>query len=202
VKCFLDNVNELHLKLNSLDLIKKNNNCYLFTHRELRMTYNCETQEQVKEFLLEEKLSYGKCILSGLGMGILTNILLKKKTVKEVIVYEINEDVIKLYQILNPKNLKLKIINEDIHNVSKEECDCLFLDHYEKEDFSYILRSIKKINNNIKSKVFWFWNVKNIIFKNENRNLIENYRNFIKKISLSNMPNLDEKSLKNYVFEA
>ena len=199
MKDFLDHINKLDLNLNLLNLIKENNECILSINKKIVMQYFCNKDVISTDFSLEKELSYGKCILSGLGMGILTNFLLKNEKIKKVIVFEINNDVIKLYKMLNVENSKLKIINKDIHDVSNEECDCLFLDHYEDENFFYILNSIKKINKNIKSKVFWFWDASRIIFQNNDKNL-SNYKKFIEENTLKNMPDLNEETLKKFIY--
>ena len=202
MKNLLDKVNFLNLKLNSLQLVKENNFCCLYTQGIQRMTYNCITKEQIKEFLLEYKLAYGTCVLSGLGMGFLTNLLLEKKEVEKVIVYEINKDVIELNKILGLKNQKLTIINEDINNISDIKCDCLFLDHYENENYDFIINSIKKIHSKVESKLLWIWNVPLIIFNHHYENIENVYNKFKKDNDFLNMPNLNESDLKKYLFEA
>jgi hypothetical protein len=202
MKNLLDKVNFLNLKLNSLQLVKENNFCYLYTQGIQRMTYECKTKKQIKEFLLEYKSAYGTCVLSGLGMGFLTNILLEKKEVKKVVVYETNKDVIELNEILGLKNQKLTIINEDINNISNIKCDCLFLDHYEDENYNFIINSIKKIHSKVESKLFWIWNVPGIIFNYSYENLENVYNKFKKDNNFLNMPNLNEFDLKKYLFEA
>ena len=109
MKDFLDHINKLDLNLNLLNLIKENNECILSINKKIVMQYFCNKDVISTDFSLEKELSYGKCILSGLGMGILTNFLLKNEKIKKVIVYEINNDVIKLYKMLNVENSKLTI---------------------------------------------------------------------------------------------
>ena len=202
MKNLLDKVNFLVLELNSLQLLKENNSCVLNIQGVTKMTYNCKTKEQIKEFLLESKLAHGTCVLSGLGMGLLTNILLEKKEVEKLIVYEINKDVIELNEILGLKNKKLIIINEDINNISNIKCDCLFLDHYENEDYDFVINSIKIIHAKVDSKLFWIWNVPGIIFNYNYENLENVYNKFKKDHGFFNMPNLNKIDLERYLFEA
>ena len=202
MKNILDKMDFLNLKLNSLQLIKEDNCCVLSTQGIQRMTYNCITKQQIKDFLLEYKLAYGTCVLSGLGMGFLTNLLLEKKEVEKVIVYEINKDVIELNEIFGLKNQKLIIINEDINNISNIKCDCLFLDHYENEDYDFIINSIKKIHSKVESKLFWIWDVPRIIFNHYYENIENVYNKFKKDNNFLNMPNLNKFDLEKYLFEA
>ena len=202
MKNLLDKVNFLNLNLNSLQLIKENNFCSLYTQGIQWMTYDCKSKQQIKHFLLEYKLAYGTCVLSGLGMGFLTNLLLEKKEVEKVIVYEINKDVIELNEILGLKNKKLIIINEDINNISNIKCDCLFLDHYEKEDRNFVLNSLKKIHSKVESKLFWIWDVPHVVFNYCYENIENVYNKFKKDNNFFGMPNLNKTDLEKYLLEA
>lgn len=77
------------------------------------------------------KLAEGRVGVVGLGLGYTVQELAKKKEVSEVIVYEISEEVIKLYNKNFKKNKKIKIIKGDAFLEKGENFDWFFVDIYE-----------------------------------------------------------------------
>jgi len=72
----------------------------------------------------------GKVLVGGLGLGLYASMIALKPEVTEVAVVEIDKDVIKL---CNPKNKKIKVINEDILKFikeTKEKFDYIYIDTY------------------------------------------------------------------------
>lgn len=159
------------------------------------MEYDYITHSQAKEFLVEANFAYGKVILSGLGLGVLTSILEKNDAVNEIVVYEKNKEVIDAFNFFVkiskfPLN-KTTVINKDANLMQGEECDCLFLDHYEHEHFKYILDNVKKIADNNKHTRLWFWPlVKRYLFFCENQNLNVNIQSFEIYIKRLNLPTI------------
>lgn len=138
------------------------NSWKLSVNGEQWFVYNKENKTSATEFWLETDLAFGKVITTGLGLGVIQELLINKKSVSEVVVYEKNKDVINIFnELLSHNNLanqhKLKIIEGNAEELTNEECDCLFLDHYELESFNYIIDSVRNISKNNSSSVTWFW---------------------------------------------
>lgn len=77
------------------------------------------------------KLAEGRVGVVGLGLGYVAQELAKKEDVSEVVVYEISEEVIELYNKNFKENKKIKIINEDAFLEKGESYDWFFVDIYE-----------------------------------------------------------------------
>jgi len=203
MKNLLNQVNFIDIKFNSVSLFgDKNNGFTLFVNNNQVMTYNFNNQNSTKQQMVFKDYGYGHCILSGLGMGFAIDLLLDKPEIETITVYEINEDVIKLNEMLGLKHPKLKLINKDINTVTNTTCDCLFLDHYEDEPDHYILNNVKNINFNIKSKLFWFWKAEKLILDYINFTKKENikaYEQFLKDNNITNMPKFAEFHINKYV---
>jgi hypothetical protein len=124
------------------------------------MTYNEVDYQQVAEFYSSYDQAYGDVLLSGLGFGILPLWLCDKPEVTSVTVIEISQDIIDLFVLSNSMPDKMNIINQDILNFTTEKkYDCIFLDHYELEDFSYKIKNMQEICNKIDHDVFWAWSL-------------------------------------------
>jgi hypothetical protein len=80
------------------------------------------------------KNSYGKVLVAGLGLGLVTGELLNNADVESVTVIELNKDVIGLISPLLPKNIgntRLDIKNEDFYkfiNETHEKFDRIIVD--------------------------------------------------------------------------
>lgn len=79
------------------------------------------------------KRAKGKCGILGLGLGFCVQEIAKKDDVKEIIVYEKNKDIIELYNKNFKVNSKIKIINCDAFEATKENFDFFFADIYSYE---------------------------------------------------------------------
>ena len=203
MKKLLDSLGELYIELNSLILSGNSTKGYtLYTEGIQRMFYEPYNQIALREQQIFQDYAHGDCIISGLGFGLIIETLLEKEEVKNITVYEINEDVIKLYEMLGIKHHKLKIIKENINKVVNKNCDCLFLDHYELESDDFILNSVKNINFNIKPKILWFWKAENYIMYYMNstkKKPKEAYEQFKKENNLFNMPQFSEDQVNKYI---
>ena len=149
------------LKVGDTELKKITNGFSLHDSNQSWMGYNLENNWQACEFFIELELAYGKCVTSGLGLGIIQTLLAEKDNVTEVIVYEKNPDVIDMFRILTKKSnidtSKIVIINEDANTIKNITCDCLFLDHFEHEPFSEIAETVKRIASQNTINLVWFW---------------------------------------------
>ena len=57
-------------------------------NNEIFMGYDVNNHWQSAEFIVEYNLAYGRCITTGMGLGIIQSTLLKNPKVTEIIVYE------------------------------------------------------------------------------------------------------------------
>ena len=109
------------------------------------------------------KYAKGKVGIVGLGLGYVVQELLKKKDVKEIIVYEIDKDVIDLYYLNFKENEKVKIINEDAYKAKSEEFDYFYVDIYEYQ-FSYkVVEDYEKFNKLHKIEEYLFWGMEHFL---------------------------------------
>lgn len=171
------------------------------------MGYNSLNHWQCAEFLMEYNFAHGRCITTGLGLGIIQTILLKNPKVTEVIVYEKNEDIINLFrQIANKNNFDIsaiKFVCKDADDMNGEKADCIFLDHWENHDFEQLLKRIRKIANNNETKILWFWPAV-LHYSRWRRGKVklpinlETYQQWVKYINIKNFPSyLTEEELEN-----
>ena len=112
----------------------------------------------IKQLYSSYDLAYGDVLVSGLGFGILALWICTKPNVRSVTVVEVSEDVIKLFKDSNYVPDKLKIVNQDIRKYNTDkEYDALLLDHYELQDYDWMLKDMQDIARTIKHKNIWAW---------------------------------------------
>jgi len=169
-------------------------------------------------------LAYGHVITSGLGFGLIQNLILNKPNVKSLTVYEISKDVIELNRELYGDEFldKMTIINDSIDNAKNINCDCLILDHYDpivgveifpedasknRQDLFHkrILKYIKEISlKNPKAKLVWFWDIENMIMAWQNTKKYPNhtveiwYKEWCEETGILNLPKLHKEKLSLY----
>lgn len=116
---------------------------------------------QAAEFAIELDNAYGKCVTTGLGLGIIQTLLSLNPKVTEVIVYERQQDIIDMFKIFaehsNFDISKIKIICQNADDIVNIDCDCLFLDHFEPESQQEIIRKVKNVAEKNTAKFVWFW---------------------------------------------
>lgn len=76
------------------------------------------------------KRANGRCGVLGLGLGFYVQEIAKKDDVTEVLVYEIDEDIINLYNENFEANHKIKIIKGDGFKADRQKFDFYFSDIY------------------------------------------------------------------------
>ena len=135
---------------------------YVLTYNDQRfMGYNTNLHWHPEEFIIESNLAFGKCITTGLGLGLIQSILMANEKVTEVVVYEKNQDVIEVFLFLaQNSNLdisKLNIVCQDANTIKNEKANCIFIDHYETNDFVLILNTVKNIADNNNCDILWYW---------------------------------------------
>ena len=75
----------------------------------------------------------GKCGVLGLGLGFYIQEIAKKENVTEIIVYEIDKNIIKLYESNFEYNEKIKIVHSNGFEVKREQFKFFFSDIYTYE---------------------------------------------------------------------
>lgn len=185
------------LKVGNTELRLNKNNFILNDGVQSWMGYDTRSNWQACEFFIEVELAYGKCVTTGLGLGVLQTLLALKDNVTEVIVYERNPDIIEMFKLLTKKSnvdiSKITIINEDANNIKDITCDCLFLDHFEHESYTLILETVKNIASRNKANIVWFWPAYDIFVRycasiEQDINIIS-FSDWVATININNFPN-------------
>ena len=92
------------------------------------------------------KMAKGRVGVVGLGLGYVVEEMAKKSEVKEVIVYEISQEVIDLYYSNFTENPKIKIVCCDALKAESKKFDFFYVDIYEYKLTSQIVDDYKKFN--------------------------------------------------------
>ena len=104
------------------------------------------TPYEVEASYFAINMAKGKVGIVGLGLGYVVEEMAKNKKVKEIIVYEISQDVIDLYYENFPNNKKIKIIHGDAFDAKGEEFAFFYCDIYQYKLTSQIVKDYKKLN--------------------------------------------------------
>ena len=107
-----------------IELLNEDNLVMKLGHKEIESTF------QIIKF------AKGRVGIVGLGLGYVAQEIAKNQDVKEVIVYEISKEVIKLYKNNFGENKKIKIIEGDAFKAESQRFDYFYVDIY-----NYILSS-------------------------------------------------------------
>jgi len=141
----------------TVDIVDEGDLFVLYNNGEQWMTYS-KNDLAIKQLYSSYDLAYGDVLVSGLGFGILALWLCTKPNVSSVTVIEVSEDVIKLFKDSNSVPDNLKIVNQDIRKYNTDkEYDALLLDHYELQDYDWMLDDMQIIFSTIKHKNIWAW---------------------------------------------
>lgn len=152
------------IQIGKAELKKKYDDLFILNYDGLQWcSFNPVCNIEIKEQFIEINLAKGKVVTTGLGFGLLQTILAQKKEVEQVIVYEKNLDIIKMFEFFAEKSGfntdKIKIINQDANSIVDVECDWFIMDHYEAvhQPFWEILDNVREIAKKNKAKNYWFW---------------------------------------------
>lgn len=105
----------------------------------------------------------GKVGIVGLGLGYVVQEMAKKDKVTEVIVYEIEKDVIDLYNENFSSNPKVKIIHGDAFEAEREEFDFFYVDIYEYKLIKKVAEDYEKLNTIHKIEEYSFWGMEHFL---------------------------------------
>lgn len=108
-------------------------------------------------------MAKGKVGIVGLGLGYVVEEIAKKTEVKEIIVYEISQEIIDLYYSNFPKNDKIKIICCNAFEAKGEEFDFFYADIYEYKLTSQVVEDYKKFNELHKIEVYSFFGMEHFL---------------------------------------
>lgn len=109
------------------------------------------------------KRAKGRVGVVGLGLGYFTEEVLKKKEVSEVIVYELSEEVIEIYNKNFGQNSKLTIIHGDAFNAKREKFDFFFVDIYEYNLRDTVVEHYVRFNEIHNIEEYSFWGVEHFL---------------------------------------
>jgi len=171
----------------------------------VNMEYNSIDEIALTQLYSSYDLAYGDCILSGLGMGILIDMIISKPNVTRIRVYEKDADVIAINRKFGDIPSKVEIINEPIENMKNVECDCLLFDHINEINFPLMIEEYKNIISNNKPKLVWFWSAEYCFFNTygdeskEKNNYNDLYKKFLEDISIPGFPNVTEEKMNLYL---
>lgn len=107
--------------------------------------------------------AYGKVGIVGLGIGYVVQEIAKKADVNEVIVYEISEEIINLYNQNFKENEKIKIICGDAFKAEKEKFDFFHVDIYEYQLTSKAVEDYKYFNDLHEIEEYSFWGLEHFL---------------------------------------
>lgn len=115
------------------------------------------TPLEIESSYMPIKFAKGKVGIVGLGLGYVAQEMAKKKDVKEVIVYEIDQDVIDLYNNSFEKNKKIKILCQDAFKAEHNNFDFFYVDIYEYKLDKKVVEDYTLLNelHNIEEYSFW-----------------------------------------------
>jgi hypothetical protein len=202
----LDEMKGLNIQIGDTKLVYSNTSYILYVNDEQWFIYDPVRKIAVNQFASSYDFAYGDCVLSGLGFGVLANMLYNKPGVKSITIYEKNKNVIELNKVIGFNSLKdVTIINQPIEEARNIKCDCLLLDHYELESDMQIYENVFKIAENVQTDLFWWWRAESSFYsfikKNnlKGNNLQENYGLWRKSLEPLNLPKVTEDKLKYYL---
>lgn len=131
--------------------------------------------------------AYGKVGIVGLGLGYVVQEIANRSNVKEVIVYEISEEVIELYNRNFEKNSKIKIIQGDAFKAESQKFDFFYVDIYEYQLTNKVVEDYKIFNQIHEIKDYAFWGIEHFLLSCKYEDIVwvyipENWISMSKKI--------------------
>lgn len=180
------------------NVVEENLQGYMYENKEL---YNISVIQLLKDNVSLMRLSpkeiessyetikfaKGKVGIVGLGIGYVVQEIAKKNSVEEVIVYEISEDVIELYNQNFTKNEKIKIIKGDAFKAERQKFDFFYVDIYEYKLTSKVVKDYKIFNELHEIEEYSFWGLEHFLLSCKYEDIVwvyipENWISMSKKI--------------------
>lgn len=126
----------------------------LFINNKLSMEISPREIQGAFQIIRKAK---GKVGIIGLGLGYLTNEILKKDVVSKVIIYETNKDIIDLYYKNFGKSPKLIILNEDGFKAKSDTFNCFIVDIYNYNLEERVVSDYEKLNKLHEIEEYYFF---------------------------------------------
>ncbi|EKQ56449.1 MULTISPECIES: hypothetical protein [unclassified Clostridium] len=143
--------NKEEFNIDVIQLYKKDSCLMKLTPKEIESSYGAISS------------AHGKVGIVGLGIGYVVQEVAKKSNVKEVIVYEISEEIISLYNQTFKDNKKIKIIKGDAFKVQREKFDFFYVDIYEYKLTSKVVADYKLFNELHEIEEYAFWGLEHFL---------------------------------------
>lgn len=137
--------------------------------KENSITWMSITPLEIDSHIIPIELANGRVCIGGLGLGYYLQNIIDKPDVTEIVVYEINKDVIDLYNECFEHNDKVKIINDNILNMKNEHFDFVYVDIYPSLMNGPELEHMKLLKENNDIDIYYFWGFEGYVIR-----LIEN----------------------------
>lgn len=117
------------------------------------------TPMEIESHFMPIKLAQGRVGVGGLGLGYFTESILDKPQVKEVVVYELNQEVIDIYLEQFGHHDKLKIVKKSVHEVRNEAFDFFYNDIYKYYLDDRVFEDAKMLWKNNVIYRYHFWGI-------------------------------------------
>lgn len=121
------------------------------------------TPLEIESSYMPIKYAKGKVGIVGLGLGYVAQEIAKKKDVKEVVVYEIDQDIIDLYKSNFKEDKKIKIIHGDAFKAKSDSFDFFYVDIYEYKLTKEVVEHYNILNNIHKIEEYSFWGMEHFL---------------------------------------
>lgn len=144
-------INDKDYNVPVTQLIKEDTSLMRITPKEIEGSYQAIS------------FAYGKVGIVGLGLGYVAQEIAKKDNVDKVIVYEISEEVIDLYNRNFKPNKKIEIINCNAFEAESETFDFFYVDIYEYKLSMQVVEDYKKFNELHTIEEYCFWGVEHFL---------------------------------------
>lgn len=141
-------------------IVKKNDSYILYVHDAVMMTLGlhcCGVVDLLPQFII----ATGHCVVTGLGLGILINLLLSKENVTKITVVEKNQELINYMRHQYESIDTIEFICTDAYTY-QGTCDTLLIDHY-NDPWTFYPHLVTMLQN-IQCKQVWFWGLERFIY--------------------------------------
>lgn len=157
------------------DTIKKEDlHGYMYENKEeykidIIQLYNKEislmklTPKEIESSYEAIAFAKGRVGIIGLGIGYVVQEIAMKSKVTEVIVYEVSEEVINLYNKNFKQNDKIKIIKGDPFKTQGEEFDFFYVDLHKYELVPEVVQDYRIFNELHEIEEYAFWGVEHFL---------------------------------------